>query len=501
MFFSKVFARIVLLLLIPSLVAYPVGNIPINGPESLVDHTAQRPTTLDDFLELLDELEEGALEERISSEEIDQLCEFVVHLAYKGVSQKDPFQQWALESDIMDLRENTMGDKYDTHGCYAFVPAMYYYSGLDSRPVLPCKTWVKKQCKHVKKFVKKHKKEILIGAAVIAAVVIVACVVSAAAASTTVAGAAAASASDEKSKPKPEQPVDAFPMEQVQQLEEPHPNEDYASSGVEQSIQEESPFYLASLIQKEVNAHKEAIENNFLTDQSIKEATFTETAREVGSFLAHETIETVSDLVSVIPELLEDVHQLHQNMLLEGGNDVLEGSPSENFYDMVAKGHDAIDRLFSTDQAEKYASGVKEKRKNGFVIGVIPLGPEAAEYATLAGRIPKTEVSLVKGWKVGDKINNRTKFGGVPKWSTVRSRHWKNQAERAKAIPNNQYTETDIARMERGLAPQRYNKSEGKYESKELHHDPAQKDGGLFDFIEVWPDEHADIDSSRHLGG
>ncbi len=50
--------------------------------------------------------------------------------------------------------------------------------------------------------------------------------------------------------------------------------------------------------------------------------------------------------------------------------------------------------------------------------------------------------------------------------------------------------------MEKGLAPQRAS-STGKIESRELHHDPAQRDGGLFDFVEVWPDEHAKLDPKR----
>ena len=40
----------------------------------------------------------------------------------------------------------------------------------------------------------------------------------------------------------------------------------------------------------------------------------------------------------------------------------------------------------------------------------------------------------------------------------------------------------------------------GKLESMELHHDPAQRDGGLFDFIKVWPDEHVKLDPKRYLG-
>ncbi len=55
--------------------------------------------------------------------------------------------------------------------------------------------------------------------------------------------------------------------------------------------------------------------------------------------------------------------------------------------------------------------------------------------------------------------------------------------------------------MEKGLAPQRFNEPTGSWEKLELHHAPAQREGGLFDFIEVWPDEHAKLDRFRHLGG
>jgi hypothetical protein len=34
----------------------------------------------------------------------------------------------------------------------------------------------------------------------------------------------------------------------------------------------------------------------------------------------------------------------------------------------------------------------------------------------------------------------------------------------------------------------------------ELHHIPPQREGGLFDFIELWPDEYAAIDKFRYTG-
>ena len=54
--------------------------------------------------------------------------------------------------------------------------------------------------------------------------------------------------------------------------------------------------------------------------------------------------------------------------------------------------------------------------------------------------------------------------------------------------------------MKQGLAPQRVNPTTGDVESMELHHTPAQRNGGLFDVQPVWPDEHAAVDPFRQTG-
>lgn len=132
------------------------------------------------------------------------------------------------------------------------------------------------------------------------------------------------------------------------------------------------------------------------------------------------------------------------------------------------------------------------------VIGMLP--PPGALNAGLGssqvGRIPTTMASPVRGWKVGQSITNRTIFGTIPKWSTVRRRHWKNEA----LLHPEKYEMDQLERMRQGLAPQRFNMNTGRVESMELHHTPPQKEGGLFDFIEVWPEEHALIDEFRHIG-
>jgi hypothetical protein len=107
-----------------------------------------------------------------------------------------------------------------------------------------------------------------------------------------------------------------------------------------------------------------------------------------------------------------------------------------------------------------------------------------------------TAPSTVRGWKVGDPINNLTSAGNVPKWGSVRQRYWKNEG----LSQADNYGATNLERMKRGLAPQRVNPNTGRLESMELHHTPAQRDGGLFDVQKVWPDEHAAIDPFRNTG-
>ena len=109
----------------------------------------------------------------------------------------------------------------------------------------------------------------------------------------------------------------------------------------------------------------------------------------------------------------------------------------------------------------------------------------------------KTLPNTTKGWKVGEPINNLTSKGNVPKWNTVRQRYWKNEA--LKKADN--YSPANVDRMKKGLAPQRINPKTGKVESMELHHTPPQRDGGLFDVKEVWPDQHGAIDPFRNTGG
>jgi hypothetical protein len=68
----------------------------------------------------------------------------------------------------------------------------------------------------------------------------------------------------------------------------------------------------------------------------------------------------------------------------------------------------------------------------------------------------------------------------------VRRRYWKNEA----MYNAGDYTSDNLRRMRRGLAEQRKNPYTDLWESRHLHHDPLQSQGGLFEFKKLWPDEH-----------
>jgi len=132
-------------------------------------------------------------------------------------------------------------------------------------------------------------------------------------------------------------------------------------------------------------------------------------------------------------------------------------------------------------------------------VAVIVLLAVQAKYSAsaVASKGPKmTVANSTKGWRVGDPINNLTAKGNVPSWDTVRARYWKNEA----LNNSGKYSAENLALMRKGGAPQRVNPTTKEMESKELHHDPPQRDGGLFDVEQVWPDEHAAQDPFRNVG-
>ena len=108
----------------------------------------------------------------------------------------------------------------------------------------------------------------------------------------------------------------------------------------------------------------------------------------------------------------------------------------------------------------------------------------------------KGETSKPKGWKVGDPIDNLTKAGNEPSWSTVRSRYWKNEA----FYNASEYCESDLILMRKGRAP-RHPEIDVP---KEIHHingREIENPHNIENLEDLWPWDHDIKDKYRHYTG
>jgi len=129
--------------------------------------------------------------------------------------------------------------------------------------------------------------------------------------------------------------------------------------------------------------------------------------------------------------------------------------------------------------------------------GYITRGARLAENAgDVINVASKSKVS--KGWKVGEPIDNLTKAGNKPSWSTVRTRYWKNEAK----LNASSYSAKELTRMQKGRAPLVASPFNGKLYSMELHHVNPRRLGGSDTYdnlMKVTPWDHASIDPFRQF--
>jgi hypothetical protein len=225
----------------------------------------------------------------------------------------------------------------------------------------------------------KHKKAIIIGAVVVVAVTVVAIAVvaaSSASAASAVAGAAGAvtGAGSGSSDPGHSEP------KKLKSEEEAPPVSSAPKEPVPPVDTKETPLIKAAL-DEHIASFKEFLIEDNTAQQAIAfkewdEMSFGEKAREMGAGVAHKALDEVTELVKVVPQLCEEVKELVTKFFPEGlqlPNSGDEGSPIENYEDLVAKGHKAIDSIFSTDQAELFSAEAKKNGSiNNFSIAMIP---------------------------------------------------------------------------------------------------------------------------------
>lgn len=177
----KILISLLLLLATPMHLSYPQAI----GQEKILPDTS---LSYDETLALLASIESGVIEEASTPEELEQIMHFVASLARKGLLPEDSEED--LSRDIAELLDEAEGFALlRSSGAHHIFPAI----GDGCADTMLCKSWIHKQWKKTKKFIKEHKKAIIIGAAiVIAAAIVVAAVAAAPAAAAGAVGAAGA---------------------------------------------------------------------------------------------------------------------------------------------------------------------------------------------------------------------------------------------------------------------------------------------------------------------
>ncbi len=199
----------------PSLLAYPEYSSSQATPKTVnwledrssgaQKHTAAwaRPTTYDEITHMLDDLESGELERRYPPDQLEHVNEYLATLAREGILPNEFDEEADLEEDSYDLLYGEdsgfqLARSMQSSNKYTVVPAVL--NGFSGYDIVRCSK-ISNAWKKTKKFCKKHKKAIIIGAVVVVAVtavtvaVVVATSAGTASATSTVAGAAGAAAS------------------------------------------------------------------------------------------------------------------------------------------------------------------------------------------------------------------------------------------------------------------------------------------------------------------
>lgn len=543
------------------------SKITIDSPNLLKEIALKNiPFTYDDILELLDEVENGD-PTKFTIRQLELISQYFTHFASCGINPNDDVGKYLLEYDSQELLSDSSSfipALYYDVGSFDITHSIYYGERHAVHCKSWChKKW--KHIKHF--CAKHKKAIIIGTVVVIATVGVVTLVAAASgtaasalgAAGTAGAGALSSNDSHHNKNPlipqepqydaayanniplqenqisdeiQPEIPTIGFNASSLAEIagtrppatfmEVASPPNNFKSAGFSTRTTTPESTLLNNVIDNYVYTFKDDADrqNNISPYELANPATstsFEESLRSAGSILAHNILDGIQELSSFVPGILDEGKYIQDRYMPEWmrpstsfafDQDEDDLSYMERYHNRITSGHEVIDNIFSTDYANSFSEESRLWERENYSYGIMPppqlgaVGTETA-FALEAERIPPTLASNTCGWSVGQDITNRTAWGNVPKWSTVRKRYWKNQAEKVRLDPN-KYTEynspENLIRMENGLAPQRLNLQKKQMESMELHHMPPQREGGLFDFVELWPNEHVLRDKFRFLG-
>jgi tetratricopeptide (TPR) repeat protein len=239
------------------------------------------------------------------------------------------------------------------------VPAFFN----DYGEVILCKSWAQKKWKQTKKFVKKHKKAIIIGAAVIlAATVVVVAVVAATSASagaaiagaaetatssagTALAGAAGAAASSSSDKLSSRGALPSIPS---------------MSSNTSPVISNthEAPTLKAALDEQIFSFKENIVKEQFFSNTQYNGLSWEENGRALGSLFAHDSLKNLNNQIPYHPRLAQEVQDMSSKYFPTVSKEICE-----NPFNL---GHLEIDRKFSTDYASLYSASNNQATFNTY---------------------------------------------------------------------------------------------------------------------------------------
>lgn len=307
------------LLALPNKSFYCVNLNPVVRSQVVISTDIQS-LTYDQIIHLLEEIEEGDLENKCSPEQLEQINQFLALLAIEGILPNDEEEEASITEDVEELLEHRKNSLHHAflHGESAFVPTILNIDGYGA--VIPC-GWIKKSWKSTKAFVKKHKKAIIIGAIIVVTVSAVTIVViaSSSGAASTLAGSAAAIAASNASDSNWEEEESST-----------------TSSSFEATMKEEIQSF------KEKVAEENLLESSFSEEDLPMESK----GKTLGNVWAHQTLEGIHTNFESLPS--------SKGCLELGHREIDKKFPIENDYSYHYPGLDYDNKISPYQiQAEK----------------------------------------------------------------------------------------------------------------------------------------------------
>lgn len=316
-----------------------------------------QPTTYDEIVQMLDDLESGELERRYSPMQLERVNEYLAFLAKEGILPNEYEEEETLEEDTYDLMYGEDSAFQLVHYLensheYMIIPAVINgYSGYN---IIQCGK-ISKAWKKTKKFVKKHKKAIIIGAVVVVAVAVVAVAV-VAVSSATVASAASAAASAAGAAIS-----DSSPNSSSSGSTKSGPNEKLPSTSNRSETQTASndiPIF-TSAMEEQISSFKANLAQEQFFEPPHPNGqglSLEKTGRVIGPLFAHESFNQFNNQFSNCPQFAEEIQSLSSQ-----ANFRLPPGAIQNPIDF---GHQEIDRRFSTDYGPMFSNPAQEKDFN-----------------------------------------------------------------------------------------------------------------------------------------